>query len=334
MKYPAANCWRCPLKGQLSYYVPGKGAAKSAIVVVGEAPGEQEARLKLPFAGASGRKLDSLLQKAGIKRDACYITTVLKCRPEANRLPDNLKLAIECCAPLLEEEIKDAKVILGLGGTPLLAFTGLGNVTKRRGSVYKLATGQPFVSTLHPAYLIRLAFVKNSEEGKMIPEEIVVADLVKVRKIAEGEIWEVPENYILFPNEVEFQSFLDKLNTPEILVGVDIETTRANPSEAVPLTIAFALFGETLCADFETDIPFIYKALISPAQKVFHNGLFDVMVLENADFTVTNWTFDTLYAHHLLYAELPHSLGFVQSIYTNLPFHKHMRDELEEVWEK
>ena len=53
------------------------------IALIGEAPGETEARLGKPFVGSSGRLLDSMLMSVGISRDECYVDNVMQVRPPA-----------------------------------------------------------------------------------------------------------------------------------------------------------------------------------------------------------------------------------------------------------
>jgi len=48
-------------------------------MIVGEGPGHNEARLKVPFVGAAGRLLDALLAKAGIARENVWVTNASLC---------------------------------------------------------------------------------------------------------------------------------------------------------------------------------------------------------------------------------------------------------------
>jgi len=70
----------------MNHYNPviGEGRPTAEVVFIGEAPGEVEAKTGRPFVGPAGRMLDSLLADVGLKRQAIYITNVVK-----DRLPDN-----------------------------------------------------------------------------------------------------------------------------------------------------------------------------------------------------------------------------------------------------
>src|SRR5205085_2091675 len=54
--------------------VPGTGPASAEIVIVGEAPGAREDAAGVPFVGAAGKLLDTLLAEAEIPREAVFIT--------------------------------------------------------------------------------------------------------------------------------------------------------------------------------------------------------------------------------------------------------------------
>lgn len=95
--------------------VPGEGDPDAAILFIGEAPGASEAKQGRPFAGASGRVLDELLQGIGLKREEVYITNVVKDRPPDNRDPRAAE--IEVYAPFLRRQIEiiEPQVIATLG---------------------------------------------------------------------------------------------------------------------------------------------------------------------------------------------------------------------------
>ena len=54
----------------------GEGNPQAAIMFIGEAPGEQEAKTGRPFVGASGRLLSELLHSIDLQREDVYITNV------------------------------------------------------------------------------------------------------------------------------------------------------------------------------------------------------------------------------------------------------------------
>lgn len=97
------------------YPVIGQGSYYAAIMFVGEAPGQNEAKTSIPFCGAAGKILDELLLSVGIPRESVYITNIVKDRPPGNR--DPLPSEIEIYAPFLDRQIEiiQPKVIATLG---------------------------------------------------------------------------------------------------------------------------------------------------------------------------------------------------------------------------
>ena len=95
--------------------VIGEGNLEASIMLIGEAPGAQEAKTGRPFVGASGRVLDELLESIGLARKDVYITNIVKDRPPENRDPSTEEIALY--APFLEEQIAliQPKVIATLG---------------------------------------------------------------------------------------------------------------------------------------------------------------------------------------------------------------------------
>ena len=95
--------------------VIGDGSHFAKIMLIGEAPGKNEAQTGKPFCGASGRILDELFLSAGIKREDVYVTNIVKDRPPQNRdpLPEEIKIY----GPFLDRQIDiiKPKVIATLG---------------------------------------------------------------------------------------------------------------------------------------------------------------------------------------------------------------------------
>ena len=114
-KAEALTCTRCRLAGGRTQVVWMDGNPDSDLMFVGEAPGFHEDRQGLPFVGAAGQLLDTMLGSIGLDRSHCTICNVIKCRPPGNRdpMPDE----IDACRPYLEAQIGfiRPKVIVTLG---------------------------------------------------------------------------------------------------------------------------------------------------------------------------------------------------------------------------
>lgn len=151
----AAACTACGLHASRRQAVFARGNPLSPLMVVGEAPGEEEDKTGLPFVGRAGKLLDVLLASIGFSRDSAYICNVLKCRPPQNRNP--LPNEIDACSRFLRAQIDVVapKVLLAVGKfaaqTLLQSEEAIGRM---RGQIHQYS-GLPVVVTYHPAYLLR-----------------------------------------------------------------------------------------------------------------------------------------------------------------------------------
>jgi DNA polymerase len=101
----ARACRRCAeLAATRTTVVFGAGNADAELMFVGEAPGANEDLQGLPFVGAAGKLLDTLLGEIGLNRAGVFIANVLKCRPPGNRDPRPGE--IENCTPYLVRQIE------------------------------------------------------------------------------------------------------------------------------------------------------------------------------------------------------------------------------------
>ena len=102
------------------------------VMLIGEAPGEQESLQGRPFVGKAGKNLDGFLSVLELKREDIYISNVVKIRPTkvsekgrvSNRPPSKEELAL--FTPYLMEEILlvQPKMIVTLGNVALKALCG------------------------------------------------------------------------------------------------------------------------------------------------------------------------------------------------------------------
>jgi uracil-DNA glycosylase len=152
----AAGCTRCRLSEGRTQVVFGEGAAHADVVVVGEAPGQEEDRTGRPFVGRAGRLLDLLLLSAGYPRERVYICNVLKCRPPNNRnpLPDEVTT---CTTSWLFGQLEAIapKVLIAVGKFAAQTLCASdASVGGLRGRIHDYR-GTPLIATYHPAYLLR-----------------------------------------------------------------------------------------------------------------------------------------------------------------------------------
>lgn len=149
------DCVKCALGYTRRNFVFGSGNPHATLMLIGEAPGQEEDEQGLPFVGAAGQLLTKIVGIAGFKRDEVYITNILKCRPPGNRVP--LPEEVESCKPYLLRQIEFIKprYIFCLGRTAAQSLLGLtDSLGRMRQETYRLQEAQVFV-TYHPAALLR-----------------------------------------------------------------------------------------------------------------------------------------------------------------------------------
>ena len=168
---------------QEGYHVVfGKGDPGASIMLIGEAPGKQEAIRGEPFVGAAGRMLDDMLEFVGLQRDQIYITNILKDRPPENRAPQ--KEEIKLYTPFLRRQIEiiQPRVIVTLGRFAMDFILGEFDMPEKGRSITELH-GQPLranasygsiivVPLFHPA----VAFYRRDQK------EILKSDFLVLRE--------------------------------------------------------------------------------------------------------------------------------------------------------
>ena len=141
----------------------GEGNLDAKLVLVGEAPGMQEAKTGRPFVGPAGHLLDRELERAGIQRSEIYITNAVKCRPTQagprgvkNRQPSSDEI-IEWRDVLYRElEIVSPVVTAALGRIAASVLIGPKfEITKLRGQWFEGKDERRLIATYHPSYLLR-----------------------------------------------------------------------------------------------------------------------------------------------------------------------------------
>jgi len=153
------SCTRCSLRQGCTQVVLGRGDPTCKLWYVGEAPGREEDALGHCFVGRAGRLLNLLNIKVGIR--CGYIDNLVKCRPPANRNPQQDEA--ETCTVWLKEQLNKhrPKVIVAMGRFSIGFFRGYDWGKTRSMAVTKEVFGYTeygghlVVATCHPAYLCR-----------------------------------------------------------------------------------------------------------------------------------------------------------------------------------
>src|SRR3954447_1886137 len=159
LREAAAGCRGCHLYGPATQTVFGEGLKKAKVTMVGEVPGDREARGGHPFVGPAGRELDKALEAVGIDRGDVYITNVVKHfkfeergKRRIHKTPTRAE--VNACLPWLRAELEavgpEALVLLGATAGKALLGSKF-KLTEARGAPIDSELAQFVTATLHPS---------------------------------------------------------------------------------------------------------------------------------------------------------------------------------------
>jgi DNA polymerase len=128
-------------------------------MIIGEAPGKTEDKLKKPFVGRAGKLLDELLNRIHLDRTKVYITNVVNYRPDKNRKPTHNEINEFKKLLFKHIEIISPKCILLLGATAAAAVLNhVGPLSEIRGKWKNIKIINSYfdiLTTFHPAFILR-----------------------------------------------------------------------------------------------------------------------------------------------------------------------------------
>ena len=149
------NCQKCKLCRARQNIVFGVGNKNATVMFIGEGPGADEDRLGEPFVGRAGKLMNMAFKMVGINREDVYIANIVKCRPPANRNPEDDEAA--ACMDYLRNQVMivKPKIIVLLGSVALKNILGKDyGITASRGKVIEKKQ-ITYIPTWHPAALLR-----------------------------------------------------------------------------------------------------------------------------------------------------------------------------------
>lgn len=149
------RCCACALSATRKNVVFGIGNTEAEVLFIGEGPGANEDEQGLPFVGAAGKLLDDMLAMIGLKREAVYITNIVKCRPPQNRDPLNTEK--DACIGFLRRQVAmmRPKIIVCLGRIAAAELIKPDfKITQEHGQFFE-KRGVQMTALYHPAALLR-----------------------------------------------------------------------------------------------------------------------------------------------------------------------------------
>jgi DNA polymerase len=174
--------------GEDKVLVFGEGKTEGPrLMLIGEAPGEQEVMQGRPFVGKAGKNLTAFLESVHLSREDIYISNVVKIRPTkisergriSNRPPSREEIGL--FLPWLKEEIflVSPEVIVTLGNVALKSLLGKGTIGEMHGRFHRaelsLSEGKArefqLFALYHPASVIY-----NHTLGQVYAEDLGTLD--------------------------------------------------------------------------------------------------------------------------------------------------------------
>ncbi len=157
-----SNCTKCSLSQSRQHHiVVDRGNPEAKVLMIGEAPGENEDIQGKAFVGRAGQLMDQMMNEIGIdtNRDT-LIANVVKCRPPENRAPKQEE--VDQCIPFLRKQIAfiKPKIIVLLGATALKHLIPSKSSASMGDEVGKFFTHPDFpnvqiIILYHPAFILR-----------------------------------------------------------------------------------------------------------------------------------------------------------------------------------
>lgn len=319
------------------------GPRDAKVMLVGEAPADNEMAQGRPFVGGAGQLLEHAASRVGLSVSQCFQTNVCHQPAPSKKFENFYKKEHQpiYIAGLLQlkKDIETVKpnVVVALGTHALLPLAGKKGIDKWRGSILEsgLVKGQKVIGTYNPAYALRVYEAKA----------IIELDLKRVGEESDTPLVLLPQrSHNLDPEAGVLNQIVSEMLRADWL-AVDIEcwldestgkwklacvgfSDRPDRSLVIPATDAYRLHAIRLLV--ESEVP-----------KVYQNGQFDTTVLGENGFQTRGYAWDTMYAHHALFAEaasgedemsklagkkrlsvFKKGLAFQTSIYTREPFYK------------
>ena len=327
--------------GKVQRVVGPEGSPTASIVILGEAPTGEEARIGKAFASSAGRLLfDDILGHARILRSEC-----LTLYTHWESVPTNALGSVSDFiyhAQTWEAINRHPRaVIIAVGEHALRFTTGKEGITKWRGSVLTGLQGHTVIPMIAPSAVIRQYSWKY----------LCRFDALKAARVAAGEDLSEPEGkrkimtYATLKDEFNgdqesmFTAMRDEILSYESkrFCSFDIETipklgviTCVGLAKSISEGVVLPLTGEFPRGMTIELVRALGCALEGSALKVGQNLDYDVQWLANKlGLGVRNVWMDTMVAHSVMHPEMGHSLDLLTSIYTNHPYFKDMRKEAE-----
>jgi DNA polymerase I-like protein with 3'-5' exonuclease and polymerase domains len=305
--------------------ISGHGYLSASIMLIADGCTDEDVSTGYAISGYQENVLKGFAIDNGIDWGQLYLTALIKERIKVVDPKSNIGLLTDEYKRILIDEIKtiNPNILVPLSELSFNFVSNLSSIYKFRGSVLPAA---PLVSTTAKVIPVLGIYPYINQDYKL--NTITRLDFGKVAKNVHNQNPQMPENIWVARTGVALQNFIQRsIGTCSYLV-FDIETFGGIPtcislcfngreSCTVPLLDAGISLSERVIMMHE-----VAALLASPIPKINQNIKFDWKKLERFGFYVRNIQGDTLLATSCLYCEFPKNLGFLTSIYTDMPYFK------------
>jgi uracil-DNA glycosylase len=315
--------------------IKAHGSSKPAAFFIADYPIKADLETGYALMGYAGNTLRTFCTEQNLNLDDFWRTCLIKEEEpkDDDKEHSKTKILIKRYSELLIGEINDLapNLLIPLGELSFNFLTNLNNIRKFRGSVLPIS-GSYQVNKQNTKVLPILGpypFLNQDYKLRLITR----IDFGKISKnLNDKPPADNRYNVWVARSSSAFRAFLERSYEPCLRSGgfltFDIETYLQ-----IPLCISFCFDGiESVCVpllDNSIDIDnrvllmdMVARLLASPLPKVNQNIKYDWKILERWGFVVNNIVGDTMLAASTLYCEFPKNLGFLTSIYTDLPYFK------------
>lgn len=266
------SCAKCTLNGKVQVIEPVNGNAK--VLIVGEAPGEDEEKQGRIFVGRSGQLFRDCLAKAGWNMRDIQFTNTCRCRPTDeqgnNRTPTSKEMEI-CKKLYLDKDFERFTDILVAGKVPETATLG-DAISYARGNVV-IEKGKRIAVTYHPAYILR-----NRREDSRI-ENSFIRDLQFFKEVF---IDGYKPSFILVDDEPKRLKCLDEVMRSTYII-FDVETTgldRDCQLTMVGIGCPEGVYVIPTIGKYSENLSFVKRLFqFKDKEYIAHNAQFDYKIL-------------------------------------------------------
>jgi uracil-DNA glycosylase len=312
------------------------GNVKSPAMFIADGGIGEDLKTNYALSGYASTLLSSYCKEIGLHFDSFWKTALIK--EEIHKKPIKIEATeyikanqeqVDKYKNVLIDEINEISpnLLIPLGELAFHFLTGLIGIRKFRGSVLpprgEFLIKKPTTKVL--PILGPYPFLYNEHKLRFITR----VDFTKIPRNIDDR--PIPDNFYkiwVAKSAGALRAFLERSYKEDGLLTFDIETYKG-----VPTCLSFCFDGfESVCIpllDNSIDLDnrtlmagMVAKVLGSPIAKVNQNIKYDWKIMERFGFPVNNVIGDTMLAASTIYCEFPKNLGFLTSIYTDIPYFK------------